>query len=95
MDLWGLLFRALGPSECFGLKGFTSRWLLRVIGLPAIMAAICVLYYCYDSRKSSKYMATTNLKSHVRSFYMIERCYTLLSLTLQHYSATAVHSYIL
>lgn len=95
MDLWGLLFRALGPSECFGLKGFTSRWLLRVIGLPAIMAAICLLYYCYDSRKSSKSMAATNLKSHVRSLYMIERCHTLLSLTLQHYSATAVYSYIL
>ena len=25
MDLWGLLFRALGPSECFGVKGFTAK----------------------------------------------------------------------
>eukprot|EP01051_Picozoa_sp_SAG22_P021398 SAG22_NODE_4708_length_1185_cov_1.369245_2_plen_63_part_00 len=25
MDMWGLLFQALGPSECYGIKGFTSK----------------------------------------------------------------------
>jgi hypothetical protein len=64
MDLWGLLFRALGPSACFGLKGFTCRWLLRVVCLPVNMAAICLLYHCYDARKNGQTAARTNLKSH-------------------------------
>ena len=41
----GLLFRALGPSECFGVKGFTAKWLLRVVGLPVILSAIVALIY--------------------------------------------------
>ena len=65
MDLWGLLFRALGPSECFGLKGFTARWLLRVLGLPAVIGTIISFYYIYDRRKSGVEKANTNVKSHV------------------------------
>ena len=32
MDIWGLLFRALGPSECFGIQGFSAQFMLRVLG---------------------------------------------------------------
>ena len=41
------------------------------------MAAICLVYYGYDTRKSSKSTAATNLKSHVRNLYMLERCHAL------------------
>ena len=65
MDLWGLLFRALGPSECFGLKGFTSRWLLRIVGLPVMMGTIVVLYYIYNRRANGKLSATAEAKGHI------------------------------
>lgn len=64
MDLWGLLFRALGPSECFGLKGFTARWLLRIIGLPAVMGTIVFLYYMYNRRLNGKKTAAAEAKGH-------------------------------
>lgn len=73
MDLWGLLFRALGPSECFGLKGFTARWLLRIVGLPGVIATICLCYYCWDRRSSGPAKAGTNLKSH--AFFGVFFCY--------------------
>eukprot|EP01043_Picozoa_sp_COSAG02_P019551 COSAG02_NODE_946_length_15721_cov_11.468860_10_plen_125_part_00 len=75
MDLWGLLFRALGPSECFGLKGFTSRWLLRVVGLPGMIATIILCYYIYDRHKNGVSKANTNAKSHI--FFGIFFCCTL------------------
>ena len=52
MDVWGLLFRALGSSECFGLIGFTSKWTLRVVVLPVILAFIVAVVYCIE--KGSK-----------------------------------------
>ena len=56
-----MLFRALGPSECFGFKGFTSKWLLRVIGLPAIFSLIIALYYlCYDKKIKDSTTAADN-----------------------------------
>ena len=48
MDVWGLLFRALGSSECFGLIGFTSRWTLRVVVLPVILSLIVTIVYCIE-----------------------------------------------
>jgi hypothetical protein len=48
MDVWGLLFRALGSSECFGLIGFTSRWTLRVVVLPVILSIIIATVYCVE-----------------------------------------------
>ena len=48
MDVWGLLFRVLGSSECFGLIGFTSRWTLRVVVLPAILSFIVGTVYCIE-----------------------------------------------
>jgi hypothetical protein len=65
MDLWGILFKALGPSECFGLKGFTSKWLLRVVGLPGIIGVLCLLYFVYDKKTNvDKVQPKTNLISH-------------------------------
>ena len=48
MDVWGLLFRALGSSECFGLIGFTSKWTLRVVVLPMILSLIVATVYCIE-----------------------------------------------
>jgi hypothetical protein len=74
MDLWGILFKALGPSECFGLKGFTSKWLLRVVGLPGILGLLCLLYYLYDKRTNTdKAQPKTNLISHL--FFAVFFCY--------------------
>ena len=52
MDIWGLLFRALGSSECFGLIGFMSRWLLRVVALPVILSLIVWIVYSFERRHS-------------------------------------------
>ena len=52
MDVWGLLFRALGSSECFGLIGFSSRWLLRVVALPALLCLIVWIVYSFERRQS-------------------------------------------
>ena len=49
----GLLFRALGPSECFGVKGFTAKWLLRVVGLPVVLSAIVALVYLQQRHSKS------------------------------------------
>jgi hypothetical protein len=53
MDVWGLLFRVLGSSECFGLIGFTSKWTLRVVVLPAILALIVAVVYCIEKGSKS------------------------------------------
>ena len=66
--------KALGPSECFGLKGFTSKWLLRIIGLPGILCLVCLLYYAYDKRTNpDKAQPKTNLISH--AFFAVFFCY--------------------
>jgi hypothetical protein len=73
MDVWGLLFRALGPSECFGLQGFTSRWLLRVVGLPLIMSAfvlvVFVIHCCKRDAAYAKAQASGNF------FFVVFFCY--------------------
>jgi hypothetical protein len=53
MDVWGLLFRVLGSSECFGLIGFTSRWTLRVVVLPVILSLVVAIVYCLEKRSNS------------------------------------------
>eukprot|EP01043_Picozoa_sp_COSAG02_P089957 COSAG02_NODE_26873_length_622_cov_0.755258_2_plen_183_part_00 len=49
MDIFGLLFRALGPSECFGVTGFTSRWVLRTLGLPGLFALVILIILAVSS----------------------------------------------
>ena len=49
-QVWGLLFRALGSSECFGLTGFASKWTLRVVVLPVILSLIVATIYCMETR---------------------------------------------
>ena len=48
MDLWGLLFRALGPSECYGIKGFTAKWLLRIVAMPLACGIIILGLYMHN-----------------------------------------------
>jgi hypothetical protein len=78
MDVWGLLFRALGPSECFGLQGFTSRWLLRVVALPLIMCAfvliVCVVQYCSRGAAYAKSNARSNM------FFVVFFCYPTITI---------------
>ena len=61
MDIWGLLFRLLGSSECFGLVGFTSRWLLRVVALPVILSLIVCVVYSFERRQDR-----AKAKTHAR-----------------------------
>ena len=65
MDVWGLLFRALGPSECFAIRGFTARWLLRILGLPAVLGAAVFLYYLFDRRDNNQAKAKANAKGNI------------------------------
>ena len=65
IDLWGLLFRALGPSECFGLGGFSSRWFLRVTGLPGIMSLVVVIICCVHMRIRDRTEAISAAKSNM------------------------------
>ena len=78
MDIWGLLFRALGPSECFGLHGFTSRWLLRVVGLPGVMSFIVLIIYfinvCRDGNRAAKANAKGNM------FFVVFFCYPTITI---------------
>lgn len=76
-DAWGLLFRALGPSECFGLKGFFSRWLLRIAGLPLVFAIIIVIVWAVDRRLNGFVKAKTRAKSH--AFLAVFFCYPTIS----------------
>lgn len=74
MDLWGLLFRALGPSECFGISGFTAKWLLRVVGLPAILSCIVLVVWAIDRYRVGPIKAQINMKGHVSQlqFYAMQ-----------------------
>ena len=65
-------FCALGPSECFGPRGFTSKWLLRVIGLPSILMVIVAIYYMFDRRANGLDKARVHFKGH--SFYVVFFC---------------------
>lgn len=75
MDIWGLLFRALGPSECFGVQGFTARWLLRVIGLPGVMGVIVVLIYFAERCRSTSDQAQALIHMKGNAFFVIFFCY--------------------
>lgn len=65
MDVWGLFFRALGPSECFGLQGFQTRWLLRVVGLPLVMAAFVVVIWVIQLCTVGRQKAAIGLKGNM------------------------------
>ena len=60
-QVWGLLFRVLGSSECFGLIGFTSKWTLRIVVLPVILSLIVATIYFIEKRTNP-----TNAGSHAK-----------------------------
>ena len=62
-QVWGLLFRVLGSSECFGLIGFTSKWTLRVVVLPFILSLLVALVYCIE-KGSSRAKAKSHAKGN-------------------------------
>ena len=72
MDVWGLVFRALGSSECFGLVGFSSRWLLRVVALPGILSLIVWMAYCFEKRGEKPAKAGTHAKGNM--FFAVFFC---------------------
>ena len=49
IDVWGVLFRLIGlSSECVGLVGFGSRWVMRILMLPLLMCAIVAIVYVVE-----------------------------------------------
>lgn len=72
-DIWTLLFRIVGPSECFGLKGFATRWILRVVVLPLVGVAFVMLIYANDQRLGLTENARSNAATHL--FFVVFFCY--------------------
>ena len=60
-QVWGLLFRVLGSSECFGLIGFTSKWMLRIVVLPFMLSLVVAVIYCVEKGSSLE-----KAKSHAK-----------------------------
>ena len=57
IDVWGVIFRLLGlSSECVGLTGFSSRWVMRIVVLPAMLCVLVGLIYLIEKlvQKSDK-----------------------------------------
>ena len=73
IDLWGLLFRALGPSECFGFAGFNSRWYLRVLGLPGMMSFVVFIIYLVQLKMRDHVEAMGAAKSNFA--FVVFFCY--------------------
>lgn len=48
IEIWSLLFRALGSSDCLGFKGFAAMWNLRVWVLPLVLSGFVVMIYLYN-----------------------------------------------
>ena len=48
IEIWSLLFRALGSSDCLGFRGFVSMWNLRIWGLPLVLCGFVILVYLYN-----------------------------------------------
>lgn len=65
MDFWTILFRALGPSECFGLRGFSARWMLRVVVFPGILLVIVLFAFLYDRKTHGPAEANLRVKSNL------------------------------
>lgn len=82
----GLLFRALGPSECFGVKGFTAKWLLRVVGLPVILGAIvsCVYLQQRYSKSVGPSKAAKGAKAQMFMVTFFVSMFGCQSLTMRH-----------
>jgi hypothetical protein len=72
MDVFGLLFRATGPSECFGIQGFNSRWLLRVVGLPSVMGLCVAVVYLYE--RFGKHSADAAVNAKGNCFFIVFFC---------------------
>ena len=83
MDIYGLLFKALGPSECYGLRGFTSRWMLRIIGMPVVFIILILLYWIFDKQ--------TNPDKAQPKVNMIRTCSLRCSFATQRYASSALH----
>ena len=73
MDAWGLVFRALGPTECFGLAGFQSKWMLRVIGSPLFFGALIATKHMYDRHHDGRTAAAKKTRGFC--FLAIYICY--------------------
>ena len=58
--------RALGPSECFGISGFTAKWLLRVVGLPTVLGVVVLVVWTIDKYRIGPVGAQINMKGNVR-----------------------------
>ena len=72
MDVWDLVFRAVGSPECFGFVGFSSRWLLRVVALPVILSLIVWMAYCFEKRGENSAKARTHAKGNM--FFAVFFC---------------------
>jgi hypothetical protein len=70
MDFWNILFQIIGSSECFGLTGFTSKWVLRVVVLPAVLSLVVGILYMLE-RHNPK--AGVHVKA--RLFFAVFFCY--------------------
>ena len=64
----------MGPSECYGLKGFLSKWLLRVVGLPAIFSLLVLVYYMYD-RRTNQDVLQPKINAISHAFFAVFFCY--------------------
>ena len=72
MDFWNILFQIIGSSECFGLVGFTSKWVLRVVVLPIVLSSIVGIMYLLERYKKSP-KAGSHAKG--RLFFAVFFCY--------------------
>jgi hypothetical protein len=68
LDIVGIVFSILGPSECYGMKGYTSRWLLRVVALPLIGIAFVALAFAYDFQSD---VTTARANLSTRMFFVL------------------------
>ena len=67
--------QALRNKSCIadGLRGFTSHWLLRIIGMPVFFMIIILLYWIYDKRTNpDKDQPYVNAISHL--FFAVFFC---------------------
>lgn len=86
----GLLFRALGPSECFGVKGFTAKWLLRVVGLPVVLSAIVALVYLQQRVSAGPSKAAKGAKAQMFMVIFFVSALRCQSLSTRHVSQVTV-----
>jgi hypothetical protein len=77
-DFVQIVFKLLGPSECFGVTGFLQNWLMRVVGLPLICLSIISAKYLFNRwRHGTAHVdALANAKDH--GFFAVFYCYPII-----------------